>query len=115
MNNLSLANRLKARLTRSDRFTDATALLQRMLANRTASEAPFSPDNRAGAPARGAPKAFGAGFSKEALDWTKGTAQPVTPEALRDFLDRPRRSATSWTALDSSAPRLACPPALAGW
>jgi poly(hydroxyalkanoate) depolymerase family esterase len=88
MNNLSLANRLKARLTRSDRFTDATALLQRMLANRTASEAPFSPDNRAGAPARGAPKAFGTGFSKEALDWTKGTAQPVTPEALRDFLDR---------------------------
>src|SRR3954468_22453113 len=88
MNNLSLANRLKARLTRSDRFTDATALLQRMLANRTASEAPFSPDNRAGAPARGAPKAFGTGFSKEALDWTKGTALPVTPEALRDFLDR---------------------------
>jgi len=75
-------------MTRSDRLTNATALLQRMLANRTASEAPFSPDNRAGAPARGAPKAFGAGFSKEALDWTKGTAQPAMPEALRDFLDR---------------------------
>ena len=88
MNNLSLAHKLKARLTRADRLTDATALLQRMLANRTASEAPFSPDNTAGIPARGAPKAFGTGFSKEALDWTKGTAQPGVPEALRDFLDR---------------------------
>ena len=88
MNNLSLAHKLKARLTRSDRLTDATALLQRMLANRTASEPPFSPDNRAGAPTGVAPKTFGTGFSKEALDWTKGTAQPGMPEALRDFLDR---------------------------
>src|SRR5215204_5581858 len=88
MNNLSLAHKLKARLTRSDRLTEATALLQRMLANRTASEAPFSSDNTADIPARGAPKVFGTGFSKEALDWTKGTAQPAVPEALRDFLDR---------------------------
>src|SRR5215204_2458877 len=88
MNNLSLANRLKARLTRSDRLTEATALLQRMLANRTASEAPFSPDKTADTPAQGAPKTFGTGFAKEALDWTKGTAQPGVPEALRDFLDR---------------------------
>src|SRR3954453_5765960 len=88
MNNLSLANRLKARLTRSDRLTDATALLQRMLANRTASEVPFTPGTSADAPGRGASKAFGAGATKEALDWTKGTAQPAVPEALRDFLDR---------------------------
>src|SRR3954469_19226647 len=87
MNNLSLANRLKARLTRSDRLTDATALLQRMLANRTASEARFTSGTSADAPGRGAPKAFGTGF-KEALDWTNGTAQPGVPEALRDFLDR---------------------------
>src|SRR3954468_20214792 len=88
MNNLSLAHKLNSRLTRSDRLTDATALLQRMLANQTASEAPFSPDNRADIPARGAPKAFRTDFTKEALDWTKGTAQPGMPEALRDFLDR---------------------------
>src|SRR3954447_9246442 len=88
MNNLSLANRLKARLTRAERLTNATALLQRMLANRTASEAPFTPGMSADAPGRGAPKAFGTDFSKEALDWTKGTAQPAMPEALRDFLDR---------------------------
>jgi hypothetical protein len=88
MNNLSLANRLKARLTRAERLTNATALLQRMLANRTASEAPFTPGTSADAPGRGAPKAFGTDFSKEALDWTKGTAQPAMPEALRDFLDR---------------------------
>src|SRR3954447_4911574 len=88
MNNLSLANRLKARLTRSDRLTDATALLQRMLTNRTASEAPFTSGTSADAPGRGASKAFGAGAPKEALDWTKGTAQPGVPEALRDFLDR---------------------------
>src|SRR3954463_8237380 len=88
MNNLSLANRLKARLTRSDRLTDATALLQRMLANRTASEVPFTSGTSADAPGRGASKAFGAGATKEALDWTKGTAQPAVPEALRDFLDR---------------------------
>ena len=88
MNNLSLANRLKARLTRSDRLTDATALLQRMLANRTASEAPFTSGTSADAPGRGASKAFGAGATKEALDWTTGTAQPGVPEALRDFLDR---------------------------
>src|SRR3954447_943884 len=88
MNNLSLANRLKARLTRSDRLTDATALLQRMLANRTASEAPFTSGPSADAPGRGALKAFGAGATKEALDWTTGTAQPGVPDALRDFLDR---------------------------
>jgi poly(hydroxyalkanoate) depolymerase family esterase len=88
MNSLSLAHKLKARLTRPDRLTDATALLQRLLAKRAASEAPFSPDNTAGIPAGGAPKVFGTGFSKEALDWTKGTAQPAVPEALRDFLDR---------------------------
>jgi poly(hydroxyalkanoate) depolymerase family esterase len=88
MNTLSLANRLKARLTRSDRLTDATALLQRMLANRTASEAPFTSGTSADAPGRGASKAFGAGAPKEALDWTTGTAQPGVPEALRDFLDR---------------------------
>ena len=88
MNNLSLANRLKARLTRSDRLTDATALLQRMLANRTASEAPFTSGTSADAPGRGASKAFGAGATKEALDWTTGTAQPGVPEALRGFLDR---------------------------
>src|SRR5215203_1911387 len=88
MNTLSLANRLKARLTRSDRLTDATALLQRMLANRTASEVPFTSGTSADAPGRGAPKAFGPGATKEALDWTKGTAQPGVPEALRDFLDR---------------------------
>src|SRR3954463_8260213 len=88
MNNLSLANRLKARLTRSDRLTDATALLQRMLANRTPSTAPFTSGTSADAPGRGAPKAFGTDFKKEALDWTSGTAQPAIPEALRDFLDR---------------------------
>src|SRR3954451_17093890 len=88
MNNLSLANRLKARLTRSDRLTDATALLQRMLANRTASEAPFTSGTSADAPGRGASKAFGAGATKEALDWTTGAARPGVPEALRDFLDR---------------------------
>ena len=88
MNNLSLANRLKARLTRSDRLTNVTALLQRVLANSTASEAPFTSGTSADAPGRGAPKAFGAGSTKDALDWTKGTAQPAVPEALRDFLDR---------------------------
>jgi poly(hydroxyalkanoate) depolymerase family esterase len=88
MNNLSHPNLLKTRLSRSDQLTNATALLRRMLANRTASEVPFSPDNRADIPARGASKAFGTGFSKEVLDWTKGTAQPAMPEALRDFLDR---------------------------
>src|SRR3954467_6979332 len=88
MNNLSLANRLKARLTRSDRLANATALLQRMLANRTASEAPFTSGTSADAPGRGASKAFGAGATKEALDWTTGTAQPGVPEALREFLDR---------------------------
>src|SRR4051812_39556147 len=88
MNNLSLANRLKARMSRSDRLTDATALLQRMLANRTASEAPFTSGTSADAPGRGASKAFGADATKEALDWTTGTAQPGVPEALRDFLDR---------------------------
>ena len=87
MTNSSHPN-LKARLTRSDRLASATALLQRMLANRTGSNTPFTPGNPAGAPARGAPEAFGTSFTKEALDWTKGTAQPVVPEALRDFLDR---------------------------
>ena len=88
MNNLSLAHKLKARLTRSDRLIDATTLLQRMLANRTASEAPFTSGTSADAPGRGAPKAFGPGATKEALDGTKGTAQPGVPEALRDFPDR---------------------------
>src|SRR4051812_9503238 len=88
MNTLSLANRLKARLTRSDRLTDAAALLQRMLANRAASKAPFTSGPSADAPDRGAPKAFGTDFKREALDWTSGTAQPAIPEALRDFLDR---------------------------
>src|SRR3954466_10672793 len=37
---------------------------------------------------RGASNAFGAGATKEALDWTTGTAQPGVPDALRDFLDR---------------------------
>src|SRR5215218_11282425 len=88
MNNLSLAHKLKARLTRSDRLTEATALLQRMLAKRAALDTPFTPYNSSNAPVRGAPEAFGAGFTKEALDWTKGTAQPGVPEALRDFLGR---------------------------
>lgn len=88
MNNLSLADRLKARLTRSDRHTNAAALLQRMLASRTASQAPFTSGTSADTPGRGAWKAIGAGAPKEALDWTKGTAQPGMPEALRDFLDR---------------------------
>jgi len=99
MNNLSLANRLKARLTRAERLTNATALLQRMLANRTASEAPFTPGTSADAPGRGAPKAFGTDFSKEALDWTKGTAQPAMPEALRDFLDRIGREYATVTSV----------------
>ena len=88
MTNLSHLNRLKARLTRSDRLANATALLQRMLAKRAASNTPFTPGNPADAPARGAPEAFGAGLTKEARDWTKGTAQPAVPEALRDFLER---------------------------
>ena len=88
MTNLSLAHKLKARLTRSERLASATALLQRMLANRTASEAPFTSGTSADTLGRGASKAFGAGATKEALDWTKGTAQPGVPEALRDFLDR---------------------------
>ena len=88
MNNLSLAHRLKARLARTDRLTNATALLQRMLAHRTASETPFSPRGPSGTSFRPAPKAFGTGFTKEALDWTNGAAQPAIPEALRDFLDR---------------------------
>src|SRR5690349_7625941 len=88
MNYPSLADRLKACLTRSDRLTDATALLQRMLANRAASEAPFTSGTSADAPGRGDSKAFGAGATKEALNWTTGTAQPGVPEALRDFLDR---------------------------
>ena len=88
MTNLSHLNLLKARLTRSDRLAQITALLQRMLTNRTASEAPFTPSPSADAPGRGAPKAFGTAFSKEARDWTKGTAQPAMPEALREFLDR---------------------------
>src|SRR3954453_5997389 len=96
MNNLSLANRLKARLTRSDRLTDATALLQRMLTNRTASEAPFTSGTSADALGRGASKAFGAGAPKEALDWTTGTAQPGLPEALRDT-----RSGR-WTRIEDS-------------
>ena len=87
MTNSSHPN-LKARLTRSDRLANATALLQRMLAKRAASTTPFTPGSPADAPARGAPEAFGAGFKKEALDWTKGTAQPAVPEALRDFLER---------------------------
>ncbi len=87
MTNFSHPN-LKARLTRSDRLANATALLQRMLAKRAALDTPFTPYNSSNAPARGAPEAFGAGFTKEALDWTKGTAQPGVPEALRDFLDR---------------------------
>src|SRR4051794_13234872 len=88
MNNLSLAHRLKARLARTDRLANATALLQRMLAHRTASEIPFSPRSPSGASSRPAPKAFGTGFTKDALNWTHGTAQPAIPEALRDFLDR---------------------------
>src|SRR4051794_22603549 len=79
---------LKARPTRSDRLANATALLQRMLAKRAASGTPFTPFKPSDAPARGAPEAFGAGLTKEALDWTKGTAQPAVPEALRDFLER---------------------------
>ena len=77
MNNLSLANRLKARLTRSDRLTDATALLQRMLANRTASEAPFTSGTSADAPGRGASKAFGAGAHERGsrLDEGNGSAR----------------------------------------
>ena len=59
-----------------------------MLAHRTASETPFSPGGPSGASFRPAPKAFGTGFTKEALDWTNGAAQPAIPEALRDFLDR---------------------------
>src|SRR5215211_7341386 len=85
MNNFSHPNLLKARLTRSDRLANATALLQRMLAKRAVSGTPHDPSD---VPARGAPEAFGAGFTKEALDWTKGTAQPAVPQALRDFLDR---------------------------
>ena len=87
MTNFSHPN-LKARLTRSDRLASATALLQRMLAKGAASDTPFTPFEPSDAPARGAPEAFGTSFTKEALDWTKGTAQPAVPEALRDFLDR---------------------------
>jgi len=87
MTNFSHPN-LKARLTRSDRLASATALLQRMLAKGAASDTPFTPFEPSDAPARGAPEAFGTSFTKEALDWTKGTAQPAVPEALREFLDR---------------------------
>jgi hypothetical protein len=88
MTNLSHLNLLKARLTRSDRLADATVLLQRMLANRAASETPVTPGSHADARARRAPEAFGTGLPREALDWNKGIAQPDIPEALRDFLDR---------------------------
>src|SRR4051794_15324030 len=79
---------LKARLTRSDRLARITALLQRVLPNTATVGPPLTSSSPAGAPARGAPEAFGAGFQKEALDWTQGTAQPAVPEALREFLDR---------------------------
>src|SRR3954468_7762968 len=59
-----------------------------MLAHRTASETPFSPGGPSGTSFRPAPKAFGTGFTKKALDWTNGAAQPAIPDALRDFLDR---------------------------
>ena len=75
-------------MARTDRLANATALLQRMLAHRTASETPFSPGGPSGASFRPAPKAFGTGFTKEALNWTSGAAQPAIPDALRDFLDR---------------------------
>ena len=87
MTNFSHLNRLKARLPRADRLANATALLHRMLAKRAASDTPFTPFNPSDAPARGAPEAFGASFAREALAWTKGTAQPAVPEALRNFLD----------------------------
>src|SRR3954447_18166624 len=79
---------LKDRLTRSDRLAQITALLQRVLPNTATMDLPLTSSSPAGAPARGAPEAFGTGFQKEALDWTKGTAQPAVPEALREFLDR---------------------------
>ena len=88
MTTFSHLNLLKARLTRSDRLANATALLERMLAKRAASDTPFTRSNSADADPLRAPEAFGTSFAKEALDWTKGTAQPAVPEALRNFLDR---------------------------
>ena len=87
MTNFSHPN-FKARLTHSDRLANATALLERMLAKRAASDTPFTRSNSADADPLRAPEAFGTSFAKEALDWTKGTAQPAVPEALRNFLDR---------------------------
>jgi poly(hydroxyalkanoate) depolymerase family esterase len=87
MTNFSLPN-FKARLPRADRLAQITALLQRVLPNTAAMDLPLTRSNPAGTTPPRAPEAFGAGFTKEALDWTKGTAQPAVPQALRDFLDR---------------------------
>ena len=73
MTNFSHPN-FKARLTHSDRLANATALMQRMLAKRAASDTPFTRSNSADADPLRAPEAFGTSFAKEALDWTKGTA-----------------------------------------
>src|SRR5215207_1437819 len=88
MTNLSHLNTLKARLPSADRLAQITALLQRVLPNTAVLDLPLTPSNPAGAASARAPEAFGTGLAREAFDWTKGTAQPVVPEALRDFLDR---------------------------
>src|SRR4051794_1090063 len=106
MNNLSLANRLKAHLTRSDRLTDATALLQRMLANRTASEAPFTSGTSADAPGVGVHRRPSGRTSRTRL--STGLRERLSPVC-------PTHCVTSWTASDSSAPPLACHPALTDW
>jgi len=62
MTTFSHLNRLQARLTRSDRLAQVTAPLQRVLPNTATMDLPLTSSNPAGAPARGAPEAFGTGF-----------------------------------------------------
>jgi poly(hydroxyalkanoate) depolymerase family esterase len=112
MTNLSHADMIEAtRLTRAGRLADATALLQRLLHGRAAPDASLDaaepaadftarraplvidlapkmvevgdpqPPSRAGA-------SVGAGGNEHTALWTKGTAQPAVPEAIRGFLDR---------------------------
>src|SRR4051812_9317699 len=101
MNNLSLAHRLKARLARTDRLANATALLQRMLAHRTASETRSALAAHL-APLFGLPRRRSGQASPKRL--STGPTERLSPRY-------PMRFATSWTASDKAAPHRVCPPA----
>ena len=104
MNDLSHLGGLKARLTRADRLATMTALLQRMLADKMATEALPTAGRNADAPQLRASDAFAARLRRDALGGT--SAGRLSPPCRR-------RCAAFWTASDKSAPPRTCPQSLA--